>query len=112
MSGAPPRASTTAQGCKCSGNAINAVKQRRNQLEAVPVLAGVPNGLADLEKKSVPVQNIQTFELPDTERIDRDEALDKLAHASQSKYLYENNLRKKTMNIWWCGDECWRRCRY
>ena len=54
------------------------MKQKRNQLEAVPPgLAGAPTGLGALEKKPVSMQSMQTFELPDTERVDRDAALDK-----------------------------------
>ena len=93
MSGAPPPPRRRQhKSASAGGNAINAVKQKRNQLEAVPPgLAGAPSGLGALEKKPVSMQSMQRCELPDTERVDRDAALDKIAHASQSKYLYENN---------------------
>ena len=92
MSGAPPPPRRRLhKGTSAGGNAINAVKQKRNQQEAVPPTFGAGPVSGVMERKPVSVQSVQTFELPDTERIDRDEALDKLAHASQSKYLYENN---------------------
>ena len=48
--------------------------------------------MPDVPKKVTTLDRAQTFDLlPDTEREDRDDAMDKLAHASQSKYLYQNN---------------------
>jgi cytoskeletal protein CcmA (bactofilin family) len=73
------------QAASVGGSAVNAVKQKREQFQAAPP------SLALAEKQAISMQSAQSFELPDTERIDRDEAMDKLAHASQSRYLYENN---------------------
>ena len=64
-----------------------AVKQQQALQSAAP-----PGRTFEEPKKAVTLQSVRSIDLlPDTEREDRDEAMDKLAHASQSKYLYQNN---------------------
>ncbi len=90
MSGAPPPPRRRLhKSSSASGGGVNAVKQKHALESVAPPerTFSVPE-----PKKVVTLDRARSFDLlPDTEREDRDEAMDKLAHASQSKYLYQND---------------------